>query len=659
MLSGHRAFRGDSGADVMSAILHQEPPDLVEQQINVSPALDHIVRRCLEKDPGQRFQSAGDLAFALQELSGARTSSSGSGVMKRPDIAGRGLSRWLVPAAVAAAFVIAVGATWFITRRTSRPVPPKFSQLTYQQGFVRYARFLADGHTFITASRWGFEPEFGLHVGSLDTPGLRSLDTPAQELASVSSKDDILLLNKLTSIGPGYVEAGTLYLMHYGGGAPRPILENVHYADWDPAGEKFAVVRFNPQKHVHTLEYPVGTVLYQTEGWISNPRFSRDGQRIAFLDHPLFGDDLGSVAYTDLQGKVKKFGKVFGSVQNVAWSPDSSEIWFSASDSGVARTIWAVDLSGHHRQLLNAPGTMDIEDVLPNGKVIVSNLSERRVQMIVTPEFPQARDFTWMDWAYMNRFSADGKFLLFGDQHSQSYGAFLRNVDGTPAVRLGDGDPFDLSPDGKLAASRLPTADEQLELLPTDAGEPHQLTHSNIQFSSARFVTNDRLMGYGNEPGHRPRAFSIDLNGNMKPMTAEGVRVYAFTTDGKRMLIGGHDESDHSVGQNHGNLTGLRVMDVDGGTVAPVLGAEPKDLPLDFNTDGTIIYVEQVLGATRAELIGLEWATGKRTLLHDVVAPGIPAISNGLGATISRDGKSYAYQYHPALSTEYLVEGLR
>ena len=70
MLSGKRAFRGDSAADTMSAILRDDPPDLSLTDQNISPSLERIVRRCLEKNPEQRFQSARDLAFDLEALSG-------------------------------------------------------------------------------------------------------------------------------------------------------------------------------------------------------------------------------------------------------------------------------------------------------------------------------------------------------------------------------------------------------------------------------------------------------------------------------------------------------------------------------------------------------------------------------------------------------------
>src|SRR3974390_2246601 len=75
MLSGKRAFHGDSAADTMSALLKEDPPDLAETNRNVSPALERIVRHCLEKNPAERFQSARDVAFNLDALTNVSTSS--------------------------------------------------------------------------------------------------------------------------------------------------------------------------------------------------------------------------------------------------------------------------------------------------------------------------------------------------------------------------------------------------------------------------------------------------------------------------------------------------------------------------------------------------------------------------------------------------------
>src|SRR5262249_10892333 len=105
MLSGRRAFHGESAADTMSAILREEPADLSATNQNISPALERLVNHCLEKNAEQRFHSASDLAFALEALSGSAPTSMQTLVTSKP------ATRWLkrrevIAWAVAAAAVL-------------------------------------------------------------------------------------------------------------------------------------------------------------------------------------------------------------------------------------------------------------------------------------------------------------------------------------------------------------------------------------------------------------------------------------------------------------------------------------------------------------------------------------------------------------------------
>jgi len=646
MLAGRRAFHGETAADLMSAILNHEPPELTSTNQEISPALDHIVHHCLEKNPLQRFQSAGDLAFQLAEMSGVRSSAATRAIAGAPaEIVSR---PWVLASLGAIVLASLIAATWFLARSTAHPEPPKFVQLSYQQGYVDSARFLPDGQSIICASRWGSDADFSLSTGRLDSQGLRPLGVLASSIASVSPGGELLVLQNMQSVGPGYVRAGTLARLPLGGGAPRPVLDSVQYADWAPDGKDFAVVRFVPERHVYLLEYPTGNVLYETSGWISNPRFSRDGKMIAFLDHPIFGDDLGVVAVTDLQGHRKQLSGSFGSTQGLAWSPHGDEIWFSAIKTGVFRSLFATTLSGHERPLLSAPGNVDIQDALPDGRVLVADLSIRLILMVSTPDHPQPRDFTWMDWAEGMRFSQDGKQILFGDEHSgDSYGTFLRNLDGSPAVRLGDGDPLDLSADGKWAISRLPVAPNQILLLPVGAGETRQLTHSKVSHVTARWLPDGRIFSVGNEPGHPERTYLVDRNGNETSLTPEGVLAVAATGDGKRLLVRNSDFSQY------------QLFPLDGSPPQPLSLLQKDDRPLDFTLDDAALLVRHPGTQGAVEIWRVELASAKRTLLRSIPFPEVVSISGGMTVTVSRDGKNYAYRYSRRISTEYVLEGLR
>src|SRR5271155_2988490 len=118
MLSGRRAFRRDTPAETMTAVLREDPPELSDASHPVSPALDRIIRRCLEKNPEQRFRSARDLSFALGALSGSDASgaakiANAQAPRKQP------LALWF---AVAAILIAACAVTWFAARKSAPPV---------------------------------------------------------------------------------------------------------------------------------------------------------------------------------------------------------------------------------------------------------------------------------------------------------------------------------------------------------------------------------------------------------------------------------------------------------------------------------------------------------------------------------------------------------
>src|SRR3989441_6424967 len=111
MLSGRRAFHGESAAETMSAILKEDPPDLSSTNQNISPALERLVNHCLEKSPESRFHSASDLAFALEAISGAspvssQTMTAMASLSSRQRL--KKFSPWIAAAIFALAFLVAL-----------------------------------------------------------------------------------------------------------------------------------------------------------------------------------------------------------------------------------------------------------------------------------------------------------------------------------------------------------------------------------------------------------------------------------------------------------------------------------------------------------------------------------------------------------------------
>src|SRR5262249_8666970 len=155
---------------------------------------------------------------------------------------------------------------------------------------------------------------------------------------------------------------------------------------------------------------------------------------------------------------------------------------FTAAQVGNARNLHAVTLSGRDRVLARVPGALLLQDVSPDGRVLLARENVRReVSGLLSGN--DERDLTWLDWSFPTDLSTDGKTFLLeeqGEGGGASYSVYLRNTDGTPAVRLGEGRAFALSPDQKWAISRHLDSPGQLLLLPTKAGEPTLLTQDAI-----------------------------------------------------------------------------------------------------------------------------------------------------------------------------------
>ncbi len=643
-LSGRRAFRGDTAADTMSAILMKEPPDLSVANQNIPPALERIVRHCLEKNPEERFYSAHDLAFDLEALSGV----SGPGAV--PAI-GAPARRFRLGALFVGLGLLAALALGFFagTRFASRP-PPSFHRLTFHRGEIASARFAPDGQTILYAAAWEGKP-LEVFANRPESPESRPFGLAGAEVLSISGSGEMAL-----SLGrhplEGFVRSGTLARMAVaGGGAPREILEEVHWADWAPDGASLAVIR-SIRRGRHRLEFPIGKVLYETTGWVSHARVSPKGDRVAFLDHPARGNDGGMVAVVDLSGKKKTLTGVFTSAQGLAWSPGGGEIWFTAGSAGSSRALQAVTLSGHSRLLVRVTAGLTLQDVSRDGRVLMTQDSMRRGILGRLAGEEKERDLSWLDWSLWNDLSADGKTLLFsetGEGGGAGSSLYLRKTDGSPAVRLGEGSRGSLSPDGKWVTSIVHlTSEPQLVVLPTGAGEVKRLPRDGLNVQNAAWLPDGkRVVFSANEPGHGFRIYLRDLaGGKPRALTPEGYESYNKTVspDGKFIVAQGPD---------------LRrwLCPLEGGEPTPLPALTRGDLPTRWSADGRSLYVFR-RGELPAKVYRLDVATGRKELWRELM-PADPAGVSNIVPLPTPDGGSYVYSYGRTLSDLFLVEGLK
>ncbi len=647
MLTGRRAFHGGSNVDTLNAILHEDPPDLTALKPELSPALDRIVAHCLEKSPEQRYRSAHDLAFDLGLVS---TTSARGASGPTPTVAET--RRWLsVARLVAGAVVLAALALAYLagTRLAGKAASsiPTFQQLTFRRGPIFAARFAPDGKTVVYAAAWDGHP-VELYTASLGSPGWRSLNLPGANLLAVSSKGELAVCLNGRLLGHDFYR-GTLARVPLAGGAPREILNNVEWADWSPDGSKLAVVHVVGGER--QLEYPIGKVLYRTSGWISHIRFSPQGDKIAFFDHPVWPDDRGSVDVMDLQGKKTVLSTGWESEEGLAWSPSGKEVWFTAAKSGFNWELYAASLHGKLRLVASVPGMM-LRDILPDGTVLLTRDTDRLGIMGLAPGATNERDLSWLDASLAYDISPDGKTLLFSEDSEGTgplYAACIRKMDGSsPPVRLGEGTAQSLSPDGQWALSIIPSSPEQLVMLPTGVGSEKVLPPGPlVHYFDARWFPDGRhILVVGRAAGESYRCYVQDTSGGEpKPITPEGILGWLLSPDGKEVLVSDPQRK-------------FWLYPVAGGKPQPVAGIGPKEVPVQWSADGRSLYLARY-NSLSANIYRFELATGKQQLWKKLA----PANRTGLVAVepvvVTPTGNAYAYTYETVLSDLYLVKGLK
>jgi eukaryotic-like serine/threonine-protein kinase len=650
MISGKRAFHGETSADTMSAILKEEAPELSETARNVPAGLERIVRHCLEKNPSQRFHSAGDLAFDLEALTEISAGSSKSGAQAAVAQARGAESRrkllWGAGAVALAAALIGLG--WWLGRGSGSVSPPEYQQITFRTGSIGNARFTPDGSIVYDASWEGGEQQ--LYLARTDDNGSRELGLKDAALLSISKSGE-LAVRLHTVFFAGYGRAGTMARVPLSGGTPREVLDNVQDADWAPNGESMAVVRFVPENSHWRLEYPIGKVLFDTINWISHPKISPDGKWVAFSDHlNTGGDDQGAVAVIGPDGHEKILSSDWSSLQGILWSPEGNEIWFTASVVGGSSNPHAVTLAGKLRTITNVPGGMWLEDARDGMTLMITNQSRLSIRAL-PPGGKAENDLGWFGWSLPRDISRDGKKVLFeeeADGGGPNYTVFLRDTDGSPPLRIGEGTGEAISPDSKWVITK-PAKGGPLSVVPTGAGESRQLTHDNISYSLVHYLPDGKhLVASGIEAGHGVRDYLIDLsNGNAKPITPEGTSGTRLSKDGRNLAVIGPDGK-------------WGIWPLDGSGLRPVPGLDSKYFVADWAPDGQSLYVlssQRRQGA--AQVYRVNVATGKMEFWKTFGANLPAGVANVGGPRFSDDGSAYAYVYAQILSEAYVVRGLK
>jgi eukaryotic-like serine/threonine-protein kinase len=544
MISGRRPFLGDSHPETLAAILKQDPQELESPFGPLSPNLDRIVRRCLEKDPEDRFQSARDVAFALEALSGSSPAAVGA-----VGEAGEG-RRFSVRVGVGGLAALVIGGlvlvapgpiTWWLGRRPTSPALPTLTQLTFRRGLVEPARFSPDGRTVVLSALWDGRPSELLRM-RLEDLEPEPIGLAGARLLSVSSQTELAVL--LGRPGEsGSLRRGTLARVSLSGGQPRRLAEHVLDADWSPHGRDLAVLRLDPVflEPPPRLEYPVGTVLADGIVGAQQVRVHPSGERVAVRTH-------GAVLIFDRSGRQHRLDLQLAT-SGMAWDRGGEGLWLSAGSSqsgrSVARGVWRVTLDGRAREVYRVAGGLVLDDVSADGRILAHLGTVGEGVRVKAPGETRERELSTSGHAQVREISADGALVLTAEVLPRSVQAWLRPTRGGSGTRVVSEPPttdvVSMTPDARWVLVRRPPPDavaapgrdgpeRQLVLVPTGPGEPQVIPTGPVGGDRALgfmyFDDEDTIVAYAVEGGRKVGTWGWSLAARAwRRLTPPGVAV--------------------------------------------------------------------------------------------------------------------------------------
>jgi len=492
MLSGARAFRRDTASDTMSAILRDDPPELAESGRNIPPALDRIVRHCLEKNPAERFHSARDIAFDLEAVSTA----SSSAVSRAGVKGGRRLPASIGLIAAAASGIIAGALLDRAVRREPEPALVAVRPLTHS-GKDLFPAVSPDGKTMAFASiRDGIVRIWLKQLGTGDEVGL----TAGPDYSPRFSPDGSQLLFVRGQPPFGLPTGGTrsdLYRVPLIGGSPRKIVALAADADWSPDGKSIAFVRMNDASASSSLflvspEGGVPKLLATWKGRASlQPRFSPDGRRIAVSSVSALSNNGSSIEILNSDGTGRKSLPAPGSlalISSVAWGPTGRELFFAQALQvrfGSSRLLRIDASSGRLTPLVWLPFEAWTLDSLGSGHLVADSASSRQNLAEISLENPSAPP-RWLTRGTSNDrqpvFSPDGEWVAFSSNRSGNLDIWEISTKTAALRRMTEDAADDWDPgftrEGNLIWSSGRTGHLEIWMADPDGGSPRQVTRS-------------------------------------------------------------------------------------------------------------------------------------------------------------------------------------
>jgi DNA-binding beta-propeller fold protein YncE len=645
ILTGTRAFKKDTTVETMTAILKEEPPELTETGWQGPIGLQRILTRCLEKSPERRFQSASDLAFAIEALSGTGTGASPS--IAAAAIADTGKSRrwiWLVAGALASAAV--GGAIAWSLQPGPKPVST-FLRMSFERATLIRGRFSADGKTLVYSGI--------VSDGVPDTYVIRE-DYPTSVPAGLHGAM-VLAISRLDQMAvlvrphfwAQYQWGGTLATVPVGGSAPRELLENVYDADWSPDGKELAVIDRGGDKW--RVQYPIGKVLLATDNWLSDIRVSPDGKQVAIFRHPSASrDDRGNVLLLDREGHQKVISAEWEALEGMAWTADGKEVWYGAAEAGDQYCIRAANAKGHERAVYCGTAGTRVHDITAAGRTLVS--ADVQVISIAAVEHGsrEEHDLVSLGFVLNPKITPDGAEVVTTDasvRGGKDYSVNVQKRDSGSAVKIGEGGyGSDISDDGKSVLVVMP-GQSNVQVVPVGAGEAQTLTWERFQISSANwFPDNQHILLVASPAGQPLGLYMTDRKGTAPKMLMKEAPAWAdVMPDGENLLL---VEGDALVQRS-----------IKDGSEKKLGALEERETPLDWSKEPMHLFT-QVVSATGVTVNKLDLGSGRRETWYEFKPRNqdgaMLSVENG---SITPDGKWMMFNYAVPVGQFYVSETLR
>jgi len=651
ILSGKRAFHGDSAAETMSAILREDPPELSVTNQSISPGLERIVRLCIEKNPEQRFHSAHDLGFALHNLSSAE----GSAPLAAP-FAPQNRRTTRIWAALAAVLFVGAGFAGWALRGGPGPLPT-FRPLTNERGTLSAARFLPNSLEVIYSAQWaGGASQW--YARRLDQPGTRPLPGSEGILLSVSTAGEgIGLARPYLSHG---VQVGSLFGLPLAGGAQREwVSSGVWGACQGPQAGEIAALIGEYGGEIR-LEWPLGRAVLKGLDTLRCPRIR--GDLLAFFQEQGDNTEDGNLNLVDRNGKVRTLTTARG-FTGLAWGPRGDEIWLSTYRDGESRLL-AVNLSGGTRTLLRHAGRLELQDVDAAGRVLAALHSYQRQTFGRGRGESRDRDLGWLDAQATMGLTADGRTALLapvGEWSRVDGTLYLRPLSGEPAQSIGFGQrQSTISADGKWVVTCTLEPAFSVVVIPTGVGTTRRFPIPDFAGNDLRvdlLPDGKTVVIWGRRHQDAFAFYALDLDsGSIRKITQAGSSPFAFQT--LPSPDGGWIAYTHATGLAKDGELPLEICRPDGTGTRVVFSLPRGEAISGWGPDSSSLVVWD-RNKVPADVDRVDLATGRRTRVFTVLPAdpvGIPGIQ---GLYITPDARAYVYNVTRKLSVLYLVEGLK